>query len=87
MVIRRLIASGAAIALLLLAASPIAAHDDRPKPNGYAVTVLVSGPSPDADLGNAWGLSRSPTSPWWVADNGTDMSTLYTRKQVQGPGP
>lgn len=31
----------------------------------------------DPNLVNAWGLSRSATSPWWVADNGTGLSTLY----------
>jgi uncharacterized protein (TIGR03118 family) len=31
----------------------------------------------DPDLVNPWGLSRSATSPWWVADNGTGLSTLY----------
>ena len=31
----------------------------------------------DANLVNAWGLAASATSPWWVADNGTDVSTLY----------
>jgi uncharacterized protein (TIGR03118 family) len=31
----------------------------------------------DAQLVNAWGLARSPTSFWWVADNGTGISTLY----------
>ena len=31
----------------------------------------------DAHLVNAWGLTRSPTSPWWVSDNGTGLSTLY----------
>src|SRR5213596_1161852 len=31
----------------------------------------------DPDLVNAWGLVASATSPWWVADNGTDLSTLY----------
>src|SRR4029078_5852248 len=25
-----------------------------------------------------WGIAALPTSPWWVADNGTDKSTLYT---------
>ena len=78
--IRRLIASGAMIGLLLAAAAPVAASgpSHHPKSNRYTVTTLVTGPSPDADLVNGWGLSRSPTSPWWVADNGTDMSTLYT---------
>lgn len=32
----------------------------------------------DPSLVNAWGLSRSSTSPWWVANNGTGTSTLYT---------
>ena len=31
----------------------------------------------DTQLVNSWGLTRSVTSPWWVADNGTGLSTLY----------
>ena len=31
----------------------------------------------DSHLVNPWGLARGPTSPWWVADNGTGLSTLY----------
>lgn len=31
----------------------------------------------DANLVNGWGLARSATSPWWVADNGTAKSTIY----------
>jgi uncharacterized protein (TIGR03118 family) len=26
---------------------------------------------------NPWGLSRSSSSPWWISDNGTGLSTLY----------
>ena len=49
----------------------------------YLQTNLVSdvagwAPVTDAALVNPWGLSRSATSPWWVADNGTGLSTLYT---------
>src|SRR3989441_8934401 len=49
----------------------------------YIQTNLVSsipdvGTNPlDTDLINAWGLTRSPTSPWWVADNKTGLSTIY----------
>ena len=48
----------------------------------YLQTNLVSdvpgwAPVTDPNLVNAWGLSRSATSPWWVADNGTGLSTLY----------
>src|SRR6266550_7406241 len=31
----------------------------------------------DPDLVNPWGLSSSATSPIWVSDNGTSVSTLY----------
>jgi uncharacterized protein (TIGR03118 family) len=31
----------------------------------------------DPNLVNSWGLARSSGSPWWVADNGTGLSTLY----------
>src|SRR5439155_13352779 len=31
----------------------------------------------DPNLVNAWGLTASSTSPWWVADNATGKSTLY----------
>ena len=32
----------------------------------------------DPDLKNGWGVSMPPTGPWWVADNGTGKSTLYS---------
>jgi uncharacterized protein (TIGR03118 family) len=53
----------------------------RPR-NQYTVTPLVSDgflPAPHLDplLVNAWGLARGPAGPWWVADNGADMATLY----------
>lgn len=31
----------------------------------------------DENLVNPWGLGFSPTSPFWVADNGSGVSTLY----------
>jgi uncharacterized protein (TIGR03118 family) len=62
----------------LVAASPLTAAER----NSYTVTPLVSdqpgvAPHTDPNLVNAWGLTAGPTSPWWVADNGTDKSTLY----------
>ena len=88
MVIRRLIASGVAIGLLFAAAIPVAAHDSENGHDRYLVTVLVTGPSPDADLVNAWGLTRGPGTPWWVADNGTGMSTVYRADGTKLlPGP
>jgi uncharacterized protein (TIGR03118 family) len=48
----------------------------------YSQTNLVSntsGVAPDTDpqLVNPWGLSRSSSSPWWISDNATGLSTLY----------
>jgi uncharacterized protein (TIGR03118 family) len=48
----------------------------------YTVTNLVSdGTIPaahtDGNLVNAWGLTATGSSPWWVANNGTGTSTLY----------
>jgi uncharacterized protein (TIGR03118 family) len=31
----------------------------------------------DSNVVNAWGLDASPTSPWWIADNGSGKATLY----------
>ena len=49
----------------------------------YVRTDLVSntgvGQNPaDPDLVNGWGLVSLATSPYWVSDNGTGKSTLYT---------
>src|SRR5262245_15760479 len=49
----------------------------------YQQTNLVSdvpglAALPDPNLVNPWGLTASSTSPWWVADNGPGVSTLYT---------
>jgi uncharacterized protein (TIGR03118 family) len=59
----------------------------------YTVRNLVSdGTIPadhtDTNLVNAWGLTATATSPWWVADNGTDATTLYDGAGVpQFPPP
>jgi uncharacterized protein (TIGR03118 family) len=49
----------------------------------FDVTNLVSdGVVPavtiDPDLKNPWGVSRSPTGPFWVSNAGTGTSTIYT---------
>lgn len=49
----------------------------------YQITNLVSNQfnehatTTDPLLVNAWGLTRSATSPWWVSDNLSGWSTLY----------
>jgi uncharacterized protein (TIGR03118 family) len=54
----------------------------RCKQNSYTEVDLVSNiPGramfTDPNLVNAWGLSHSPTGPWWVSDNGTGVATIY----------
>jgi uncharacterized protein (TIGR03118 family) len=49
---------------------------------GYIQTNLVSdgsvtGTTTDANLINPWGMAASSTSPFWVSDNGSGLSTLY----------
>src|SRR3984885_7412709 len=45
----------------------------------------VSGVAPvtDPTLINPWGLSRSSSSPWWISDNGTGLSTLFNGAGVK----
>ncbi|MFL6068741.1 MAG: TIGR03118 family protein [Gaiellaceae bacterium] len=71
---------GFVVAAGLVAAAPAPAG---PPDNRYTVTPLVSdvpgrAPVTDANVQNAWGLARSATSPWWIVDNGTDMTSIYT---------
>ena len=48
--------------------------------NGAVPAVTI-----DPNLVNPWGLARSPTSPFWVSDNGTGLSTLYNGAGAKVP--
>lgn len=60
------------------------------------VSDLPGADHQDSLLVNAWGITRGPSTPWWVADNGTGVSTLYTadgasvamlpKVKILGPG-
>jgi uncharacterized protein (TIGR03118 family) len=41
----------------------------------------------DPNLVNAWGLAFGPSTPAWVADNGSDVSTLYRGATSSTPAP
>jgi uncharacterized protein (TIGR03118 family) len=74
--------------LVLGAALVLVAPLGAAKPTAYTVVPLVSSdptvvPPGDPDLKNAWGLTSGPTTPWWVADNGTGKSTLYNGAGVK----
>ena len=55
----------------------------------YTRTDLVTnsgagGTVPDSHLVNAWGLVSTGTSPFWVSDNATGLSTLYSISNTNG---
>ena len=44
-----------------------------------------SGATSRQHLSDGWGLVSLPTSPYWVSDNGSGFSTLYTAAGTQVP--
>jgi uncharacterized protein (TIGR03118 family) len=71
----------ATVALALAGAS--AAHAGDQHGNVYSKRNLVSdipgvARITDPNLVNPWGMSAGPATPVWVADNGADVSTLYS---------
>jgi uncharacterized protein (TIGR03118 family) len=81
-VFKRLASLCSVVVLTASMASMSAVHADTMGANSYHVTRLVSDQPghamhTDPNLVNAWGLTAGPTTPWWVSDNGTDVSTLY----------
>jgi uncharacterized protein (TIGR03118 family) len=72
---------------LVVGASPADAHSRHT--SRFVRTDLVSdlpgAALTDAHLVNAWGLAQGPTSPVWVADNGTNVATLYLGDGVVAP--
>jgi uncharacterized protein (TIGR03118 family) len=80
----------AASALLVLAGLPAGAT--AASDNVYSVTNLVSdvsgqAPNTDSNLVNAWGLTSTAGSPWWVSDNGMDVSTVYRANGTTARAP
>src|SRR5216683_1540727 len=80
----RFLASLVALPLLLLLALPAAAlaQSNAGSQGFYQQTNLVSDIAgvakfTDTHLVNPWGLVHGPSTPWWVSDNGTGVSTLY----------
>src|SRR5215216_5616005 len=71
-----------ALATALVALAPAAPAAASHSANAYHQTNLVSdlpglAQLTDPDLVNPWGLAAGPTTPAWVADNGTDKATIY----------
>ena len=70
-------------ALAVAVAAPAASARTHGPDNRFSQTNLVSDLSTvgaqivDPNLKNPWGLAFGPTTPLWVADNGTSVATLY----------
>lgn len=77
---------GSKILILTMLAAAIGAAGANAKMNraGYAQTNIVSDLSSekatltDPDLMNPWGIAFFPGGPFWINDNATGLSTLYT---------
>ena len=74
--------------MLALAATSFVVSLSASESRSYTVTNLVSDQAgvalhQDTNLVNAWGLAALATSPWWVSDNATDVSTLYRADGVK----
>jgi len=62
----------------------------QPKRDVYLQNNLVSdlngqGARRDSNLVNPWGISFSPTGPFWISDNGTGLVTVYNAKGNPAP--
>ena len=74
----------AALAVMLAAALVAVGASSAGRPgNHYTMTGLASdvpglAPVTDANLQNTWGLARGASTPWWIANNGTASTSVYT---------
>ena len=79
----------AALAATLAAALLVVGASSAAPPGGsYTVTPLASdvpglAPTTDPNLMNTWGLARSATSPWWIANNATASTSVYSGAGAQ----
>lgn len=83
---RRLFAAILCAATTLLTTVPVLAqHYTRTDLTVDVSATSLSAPNQDANLVNAWGLSRGSGTPWWVSDNGMGVSTLYNGDGIPQP--
>jgi uncharacterized protein (TIGR03118 family) len=73
-----ILAAAAAIALVVPAGASADQHGNVYKQRNLVSDIPGVARITDPNLVNPWGLSAGPATPIWVADNGTDVSTLYS---------
>ncbi|MGD0962026.1 MAG: TIGR03118 family protein [Methylomonas sp.] len=68
----------------LIAIAVMASRSAIAQPDFNQTNLITNNPSvnpaqiTDPNLVNAWGISYSPTSPFWISDNGAGVATLYS---------
>jgi len=72
------IAATLAAALVAVGASSAGRPGNHYKVTGLASDVSGLAPVTDANLQNTWGLARGASTPWWIANNGTASTSVYT---------
>jgi uncharacterized protein (TIGR03118 family) len=75
----------AAVFTLTLGSFPVTAEELYRQTNLVSDIPGINQRTTDANLVNSWGIARSPTGPWWVADNGTGVSTVYDKDGIPFP--
>lgn len=80
LVLRAITVAGAALGLAVAATAPVAADVQAPRVTQTNVASDIPGAAAitDPDVVNAWGLALGPTTPLWVANNGSGKATLYS---------
>jgi uncharacterized protein (TIGR03118 family) len=70
--------AASAVAMGVLAGPAAAAVKSAYTVHNLTSNVAGVADHTDTNLQNAWGLDAGPTNPWWIADNATNLSTVYT---------
>jgi uncharacterized protein (TIGR03118 family) len=73
------------LSLLAMAALSLPASAQQVNITYLTSDITAAAANQDPNLVNPWGMSISPSGPWWLADNGSGLSTLYNGSgQAQG---
>ncbi len=67
----------AVLSLLIIATLSLPALAQKVNVTYLTSDITAVGAYNDTNLVNPWGMSISPSGPWWISDNGTGLSTLY----------
>ncbi|MGD0931756.1 MAG: TIGR03118 family protein [Candidatus Korobacteraceae bacterium] len=75
----------AMLSLLAIVALSLPASAQKVNITNLTSDISSAGAFQDANLLNPWGMSISPSGPWWLSDNTSGLSTLYIASgQPQG---